>query len=1115
MFAPSDTHLAGTEVLADPHNRSRFDRWSKRRGETARDRLFRLAVRLVLLCCLLIGNGVALSADGPPQFTAAPTAAPTAAAEPLRQAGEIAISLRGRTVHRWQVDAAQLSLLEGDCLLNVDGKKTRAERILLVCDGPHGNVRSRVVLEGVQRPDGSTDPTPRTAVWRTRSEPSIEAPQYRGRPKQRPFLMEYLPGDATPATGIPATDTPTPAAGRPTQPTETQSAIRQVQFTAPVPDPDAMQGNLPASPPENLSADQPLELPQPVAPAPPPTSGLPLAADPPPPTVFEDGATTGGQQFFFGGGSKSVEITARGAANPPVVDVISRAETNESILIARGGVTLRVRDVATQLSDGQLLNLGTITISADRVVGWLPNLSSVFQGQNDLSAAEGELYLEGDIVFRQGENVIYADSMYYNVTREIGMVLDAEAITTVPEYQGVVRLKAEVLQQVARGNYKAFDAAVTSSRLGVPRYWLQSERINFFNKTRTLLDPRTGLLVADRDPFVTTNNNFVFLGGLPIFWWPRFSTSLERPVFYVTDIKINNDNAFGTQVLLDWDVFQLLGVENVPEGVEWEVSTDYLSDRGPALGTALDYDLPGFLGVPGMTRGFLDVWGIYDTGVDRLGLGRLAVEPETEYRGRALLRHRQRLRNDYEFIAQLGYLSDRNFLEQYLENEWDQDPDHETQLRLRKYYHNQLFDLTLQPQLNDFFQVTERLPALDHYLLGGTLLSDRLTWQMHNHISYSKLNVADDPDDPVQAANHFTLPGEVSAEGIIASTRQELSISVPAGPFKFRPIASFEATHYGEAADGQPLTRLLGQGGAQLNLPMVRVDPTIQSALLNMRGLAHKVNWTAEYWYADSDTNLDEIPLYDPLDDNAQEEFRRRFIGDTFGGVLPDRFDPRTHAFRQGIQRYVTSPSDVIADDLQQLRFGVNQRFQTKRGLPGRERIVDLIQFDVDTILFPEADRDNFGETIGPTTYDFRYHLGDRFSILSDGYIDFFDDGLRSISAGLRSSRPGVSDWYVGLMSLEGPISSTVLRTTADYRLNEKWILSGGTTYDFGSVGNVGQSFGLTRIGESLLVRMNVNIDPGRDNVNFGFLVEPRFFARNLGAIGGGLIPPPGIEGLE
>jgi hypothetical protein len=219
---------------------------------------------------------------------------------------------------------------------------------------------------------------------------------------------------------------------------------------------------------------------------------------------------------------------------------------------------------------------------------------------------------------------------------------------------------------------------------------------------------------------------------------------------------------------------------------------------------------------------------------------------------------------------------------------------------------------------------------------------------------------------------------------------------------------------------------------------MWRVDPSIQSSLLNVRGLAHKINWTAEYLFADSDTGRDEVPFYDPLDDNSQEQFRRRFIGDVFGGALPDQFDPRTFAFRNGIQRSVTSPSDVIVDDLQQLRLGVHQRFQTKRGLPGRERITDLFQFDVDTILFPEADRDNFGETVGPTTYDMRYHVGDRVTLLSDGYIDFFDDGLRSISAGVRTSRPGVGDVYVGLLSIEGPVSSTVLRSTLDYRLNEK-----------------------------------------------------------------------------
>ena len=91
-----------------------------------------------------------------------------------------------------------------------------------------------------------------------------------------------------------------------------------------------------------------------------------------------------------------------------------------------------------------------------------------------------------------------------------------------------------------------------------------------------------------------------------------------------------------------------------------------------------------------------------------------------------------------------------------------------------------------------------------------------------------------------------------------------------------------------------------------------------------------------------------------------------------------------------------------------------------------------------------------------------------------------------------------------------------MLRSTLDYRMNEKWILSSGTVYDFGEVGNVGQTFGLTRIGESFLLRVGVNIDRGRDNSSLGFLIEPRLWpSRRSGRLGGRPIPPPGVEGLE
>ncbi len=984
------------------------------------------------------------------------------------------IRASGNTVYRWEIGTAQASLLDGDCILQHDGRSIEASAILMVSAGPRGEVQTRIVIDGMLLADGRRSVEPTTLMLTSHDDPEIQSPRYRGAPKTTPSLMQHLP-----------------AAPKPND----QATVDPIQFQQPMPTlaPNALDGPV-------LT----------------PAQGVDLSQVPPPPTTFPDGATTGGSMFFVGGGNRSVEFLARGASMPPQITMTNRPETGETVVVARGGVTVLVRDVSIRLRDGQVMELGTISLSADRVVAWLPTVADIFRGETDFSQADGEIYLEGDIVFRQGDRIIYAERMYYNIAQEKGVVLDAEAITSIPEYQGIVRLKADVLQQIASGNFIAFDAAVTTSRLGVPQYWLQSERLTMQDRARTATHPVTGRPVLTSDPFASSSNNFLYFCNIPILYWPRFSTSLENPSYYIRGIKSTSDRAFGTGILVNWDLFQLFGIESAPKGVDWELSTDYLSDRGPAIGTTLKYRLPGLLGIPGPVNGFFDTWIIDDDGFDRLGNDRIDLPPETRTRGRSLLRHRHYLPNGYELIAELGWLSDRNFLEQYLENEWDQDADQNTALRLRKYYYNNLFDLSANAQINEFFTETEQLPSFDHYLLGGSLL-DLLTWSAHNRVGYLKMNVAETPTNPVEAAQQSPIPGEFDREGLIASTRQELALPVATGPFKFVPFVSGEAAYYGQAVDRDSLTRLLGQAGVRASLPMSRVDPTIQSSLMNVRGLAHKVEWTAEYFYADSNTDLDELPLYDPLDDNAQEQFRRRFIQDTFGGVLPFQFDPRSYAFRQGMQRWVASPSDTIADDLQQVRFGVHQRFQTKRGLPGRdERIVDLFQLDVDAAVFPEADRDNFGQSLGPTTYDMRYHIGDRFTLLSDGYFDFFSGGLRSVSAGIRTSRPGVSDWYYGLLSLEGPISSTVFRSSIDYRMNEKWIFSGGWTYDFGQTGNVGQALGLTRIGESLLIRLGINVDSGRDNVGLGFSVEPRFWPRpRLGRLGGKLIPPPGLEGLE
>lgn len=815
-------------------------------------------------------------------------------------------------------------------------------------------------------------------------------------------------------------------------------------------------------------------------------------------------------------GARTFKLTGRGGVDP-LFETKSRPERGDSVITVSRGMRLMIGDAAVQTSGG-LFDMGTILIEADRCVIWTSDMSRLLtQKIDDLPV---ELYLEGNIVFQQGARKIYADRMYYNVQSEYGMILGAEVLTPAPKYEGIVRLKADVIQQRSRENFMANRAAMTSSRLGVPRYWLQADRIELNDQRQST--EQTGLLgfgvlapSGDTTAMkAKARHNFVYMEGIPVAYWPILNTNVDTPSFYITGAQFRNDNIFGTQALVDWNLYQILGIDAI-DGTRWGLSTDYLSKRGFALGTNFRYNIPSLHG-GGPAYGYFDAWGLKDKGLDTLGSDRTGLVPEETSRGRMVLQHRQLLSPDQELWGEFGYISDRNFLEQYFEQEWDTLKDRSTALRYRHYFlGQQMLDLWAQVRLNDFFTETQWLPRLDHYWLGQNV-GDWMTWNAHSQVGYGQLRVASTPTAPQDAAKFQLQPWEKQSSGLQAITRQELSLPWDTGHSKWVPFVSGEAAYWGEDLNGESLGRLTGQAGLRTSLPMWRVAPEVQSSLFNLNGLAHKISLETETWYADTSRELDLLPLYDPLDDNSQEHFRRRLVFNTFGGSLPEQFDSVDYAARQGMQRYVTASSSQVVTDQLQSRFGVHQRWQTKRGVQGRERIADVVEFDVDAIYFAKPDRDNFGESIGGINYEFRYHVGDRVTLLSDGYYDMFDRGLKATTLGTLISRPLRGDFYVGFTNLEGPISAQLLTSTLTYRMNDKWAAVAGSVYDFGPTGSNGHTIGLTRIGESFLLRLGLAIDSGRDNASFQFALEPRFLpSRGLGIIGGQAIPPAGYFGLE
>src|SRR5208337_4773461 len=134
------------------------------------------------------------------------------------------------------------------------------------------------------------------------------------------------------------------------------------------------------------------------------------------------------------------------------------------------------------------------------------------------------------------------------------------------------------------------------------------------------------------------------------------------------------------------------------------------------------------------------------------------------------------------------------------------------------------------------------------------------------------------------------------------------------------------------------------------------------------------------------------------------------------------------------------------------LQLGIHQRLQTKRGPEGKRRIIDWMTLDLNGTYFPDAQRDNFGKPWGQTMYNYQWFVGDRTSIISYGWFDFWN---------LTGSVP-LSNYTVAGYNPKGlnVINTSALNLSMSYWLSPKWFGTFSTSYDFENVPN---HFGLSQ----------------------------------------------------
>lgn len=781
----------------------------------------------------------------------------------------------------------------------------------------------------------------------------------------------------------------------------------------------------------------------------------------------------------------------------------------EQITIINGGIQVLIDGVTSPDFE-----VGTIDLSADRVVIWTDPVGGDGFRQEMLQTRDSQMqiYLEGNIVILQGNRRIRASRAFYDARSERALILDAELKAYIPELQSDIRIRAERIRQLSPDHLHAQNAWTSTSQYGKPGYRIQASDVYLENRPKPVwlgpqpltIDPETGQAVPVESFWMTSLNNTFILEDYPLFYTPIVSGPAEDPRVPIRDAKISQDNIFGLQLELTWDAGQIFGLQ-LPDNIEWDLRTDYFTERGPRLGTDFRYSDWGLFGPNPTGRGTATSDLIYDNGFDNLGADRRNVPLEDNLRGLSLWRHEERLPTDTLLRAEFGYISDRNYLEQYYEPEFDRQKDVETLLYLQQNTDNWSWSFLGRPELNDFEASTEWLPKADLYALSEPLFDSLLTYSSHSSVGYGVIEAGDPSPFPAQDVWN-PLPYLGSSEGLVTMTRHQVDAPFTFGPVNFVPFLMGEAAYWDQDLTNSSLDRLVGQAGTRAHLMMWKMYPYVQSDLFNLRGLMHKVDFNAEYTYTDSSTSFANIPQYNEFEENAQERFRRRFLTRTFGGALPlvpgyatSPYDPRNYILRSGAGSDVTSPYHEIIDDQQALRLNMRHRLQTKMGPPERTRVEDWMVLDTGAVYFPNSGADNFDENFGLIYADYEWRIGARTRLEADFGYDMFDLGQRTWSVGLHSKRSERETAYIGLREVTGfPLNSQILTANYRYRMSPKWLSTFRTSYDLKENQNRGQGITITRVGEFALLHFGGSYNPNKDNFNFTISFEPKIGTNNL-----------------
>jgi hypothetical protein len=387
----------------------------------------------------------------------------------------------------------------------------------------------------------------------------------------------------------------------------------------------------------------------------------------------------------------------------------------------------------------------------------------------------------------------------------------------------------------------------------------------------------------------------------------------------------------------------------------------------------------------------------------------------------------------------------------------------------------------------------ERMPEIGYHRIGDSLLNDQLTLFSSNTVSglkfeqstasYSELGFPAGVD-PFPASLPAGFPS-IATTGISDDTtyrgdfRQELSYPMNVGQFRVVPYVVGRYTGYTDSPDDGSENRVFVAAGARVTTAFWKVDNSAYSNLFDIHRIRHVIEPEVNLFTSCTTVDKQDLFIYDEQIDGI--------------------------------------------NDVSAIQFALRQRWQTKRGGPGRWRSVDFFTLNVEANFFANRPEDEFIDpntgSVTESTKAFRglffpsmpeasiprnsvnvdslWRVSDNTAVLTDMQYNLDEMTLATASIGVAVQRESRMAYFLGTRYI-GELNSTIASFVMNYDLSAKYAIRFSESINLSDRENQDTSVSLVRKFDKFFMIFTYYYDAVNDEQGFRFGLYPEGFAYGL-----------------